>query len=263
MIIQKSHLIAPWIVTSFFLLGGSASLHADTAPAPKDRKAKITVFEETPVETDDTEGPGFKMEQRLRQLTRQSEEKLDEAIETLKELILAVPDDAPDKPEFYLALADAYWERSESFFEKAYNEELEAGIYNAMQAGKTAEADSLKAEQQSYLDQQQQSRIKTVEVYRTIIESFDSHEKLDEILYYLGLHETLIGQREDGFDTYKQLLKAHSRSPYVPSALVNMGEYFFESSEEYSSITKTIFFAPFSCNFFLTSFALSLTKGGT
>ena len=231
MITQSPHRITPWIVACFFLIAGVPLLNADTPPAPKDRKAKITVFEEAPKETDDTEGPGFKMEQRLRQLTRQSEEKLDEAIETLKELIQAVPDDAPDKPEFNLALADAYWERSESFFEKAYNEDLEAGIYNAMKAGNTAEADSLKAEQQSYLDQQKQWRVKTVEVYRTIVETFDSHEKLDEILYYLGLHETLVGERENGFDTYKQLLKAHSRSPYVPSALVNMGEFFFEDNE--------------------------------
>jgi tetratricopeptide (TPR) repeat protein len=205
------------------------------AGAPEDKAADVKTFEEDAKRQVDEASPKLKAEARIRRLSRQSEERLDESIETLKELIAAAPDDDPDKPDYFMNLADAYWEKSESFFERAYDESLESKIYTAEQGGNAAEANRLKAEQQGYLDQQQQWRSRTVETYKVVATKFPDAPKMDEVLYYLGLHQMLVGDAEGGYQTYVSLVKSRPQSQYVPDALVNIGEYYFNEKNDFET----------------------------
>jgi len=49
-----------------------------------------------------------------------ADEKLEEAVNTLKQLIDAHEDDDPQKPEYLSRLAELYWDKAENFFNKAY-----------------------------------------------------------------------------------------------------------------------------------------------
>ena len=109
--------------------------------------------EEEQPEEKPLDGPSLKAATRLKQLSARSDDMLDEAIMTLKELLTALPD-SEDKTDVYLNLADVYWEKSESFFEKAYGEDLEESIFQAEEAGHDDIATQLRAKQESYLTQQ-------------------------------------------------------------------------------------------------------------
>ncbi|GMV40876.1 MAG: hypothetical protein AMXMBFR64_25920 [Myxococcales bacterium] len=203
---------------------------AQPGPAATSPTPEITTFTDDRPKGDD-KSPQFRAEQRLKRLSRMSADKLDEQVDTLKELIAASPDDDPDKPDYYLNLADAYWEKSEQAFERAYDEQLEASVFEADKAGNAALATRLKAEQQGYLAEQQQWRERTVETYKIIEKKFPDSPKLDEVLYYLGLHLTLVGRDEEGYQHYVRLIQKRPNSTYIPDALVNIGEYFFNRNE--------------------------------
>lgn len=203
---------------------------AQPGPAAASPTPEITTYTDERPKTDD-KSPQFRAEQRLKRLSRMSAEKLDDSVDTLKELIAAAPDDDPDKPDYYLNLADAYWEKSEQAFERAYDEQLEASIFEADKAGNPALATQLKAEQQGYLAEQQQWRERTVDTYKIVEKKFPDSPKLDEVLYYLGLHLTLVGRDEDGYQHYVKLIQKRPNSTYIPDALVNIGEYFFNRNE--------------------------------
>ena len=203
---------------------------AQPTPGAANPTPEITTFTDDKPKKDEG-SPQYRAEQRLKRLNRMEAEKLDESIETLKELIAASPDDDPDKPDYYLNLADAYWEKSEQSFERAYDEELESGIFEAEKAGNEAKATQLKAQQQGYLADQQQWRERTVETYKIVEMKFQDSPKLDEVLYYLGLHLTLVGRDDEGYQHYVKLIQKRPNSTYIPDALVNIGEYFFNRNE--------------------------------
>ena len=228
---------APTSVRSFRLLGCMLAMGWILAmPAPseaiEERKSNITVFEDSAPETEESEGPSLKPEElRVRELSRQADEKLDEIIGDLKMLIAETDDSDPDKPNFYVNLADHYWEKAETFFQAAYAEPLENEIFAAEKAGNTAKTEQLLSRQKAFLDSQNQWRQRTVETYRTVVGRFPNHPRIDEVLFHLGLHQSLNGQREEGYQTFIQLLQNHQGSSYVPDALVKIGEYFFELNQ--------------------------------
>jgi len=200
--------------------------------AIEERKTVITVFKDSATDPEESEGPTLKAEElRFRELSRQADEKLDEIIGDLKLLIATTDDSDPDKPNFYVNLADHYWEKAETFFQAAYDESLENALFEAEKAGDKAKAEELLARQRALLDSQNQWRKRAIETYHTIVQRFPNHPRIDEVLFHLGLHQSLNGQLEEGYDTFIQLLQNHRGSPYVPDALVKIGEYFFEMNQ--------------------------------
>ena len=195
---------------------------------PSNPKSKITVFEAEEEKKEAPSGPGFTASgaTRLKELNARSDEMLDASIETLKELLAALPS-SEDKTDVYLNLADVYWEKSESMFAKAYAEEIEDGIFNAEEAKNEGLAEEFRAKQRYFLDQQDEWRYRTIQTYERILDDYPNSTKIDEVLYYLGLHHTKVGNAEDGYNVYIRLLRDRPGSPYIPDALVNIGEYFF------------------------------------
>ena len=127
--------------------------------AIEERKTVITVFKDSATDPEESEGPTLKAEElRFRELSRQADEKLDEIIGDLKLLIATTDDSDPDKPNFYVNLADHYWEKAETFFQAAYDESLENALFEAEKAGDKAKAEELLARQRALLDSQNQWR---------------------------------------------------------------------------------------------------------
>ena len=216
------------LVLFFSFLSGVAL--AKSEPGEKRQSPGITVFEDDEEDEKFSEGPTLQAETRLKRLSDRSGQMLDEAISTLKELLSALPK-SEDKTDVYLNLADVYWEKSESFFEKAYSNELEESIYIAEESDNAAESERLRNLQKNYLDTQVDWRRKTVQTYQRILDSYPDSVKADEVLYYLGLHQTKVGEAESGYQSYIRLLKDRPGSVYVPDALVNIGEYFFAAND--------------------------------
>ncbi|MBM4396758.1 MAG: hypothetical protein FJ087_13840 [Deltaproteobacteria bacterium] len=67
-----------------------------------------------------------------------ADEKLEEAVETLRQLIEATDDDDPSKPEYLTRLAELYWDKAENYFNKAYGDETFRKLRAAQDSGDDA-----------------------------------------------------------------------------------------------------------------------------
>ncbi|PKN55732.1 MAG: hypothetical protein CVU56_19965 [Deltaproteobacteria bacterium HGW-Deltaproteobacteria-14] len=153
------------------------------------------------------------------------------SIDDQKTIIQLTPRSDPKYPVQVIALADFYWDLAEWYGLQAYSEEIEKPLYEAEQRKDTAAIDKLKAKQKAVLDKKQGYQDKTIQVYKDVIRDFPSSKRLDEVRYFLAYNLTEMGRQVEGVDVYTELIGSHPGSPYVPDAIVNIGEYYFDMND--------------------------------
>ncbi|MBM4387492.1 MAG: hypothetical protein FJ088_07105, partial [Deltaproteobacteria bacterium] len=158
-----------------------------------------------------------------------AEEKLTAAIETIKTLIEST-NDSNDRAEFLTRLAEMYWDKSESFFNKAYGDEMFKAVTAAQDKGDEAEVKRLAEKQQEYLSLRLKWQEETVNVYKMVVDTYPQYKNVDSVLYYLGFTLTLMQKPDDGYQYFVRILRETPDSPYIPDALLNIGEYFFNKN---------------------------------
>ncbi len=180
--------------------------------------------------------PKFTIQTKSRDKTSKEKAEQTEAgilanIDNQKMIINLTPVDDPEYPKQLLALADFYWDLSDIFGRKSQTDELEQAIYDAEDKGETAKLAKLKAEQQGYLNEQAKNQELTVEKYREVIQRFPKSRDLDEVRYYLGYNLNQMGKAEEAVAAYSDLIREHPTSKYIPDALVNVGEHYFNLND--------------------------------
>jgi tetratricopeptide (TPR) repeat protein len=158
-----------------------------------------------------------------------SEKKLDEAISTLKQLIAETPDDDPAKPEYLSRLADLYWDKGEALFNRAYGNEMFQRIKAAQDAGDEKAVAELEAEQRALLQQMQYWQEQCVKVYKGIVDNYPEYPSLDAVLYYLGYTLVQINKPDEAYPYFARIIRESPTSSFVPEALLNIAEYFYNS----------------------------------
>ncbi len=207
-----------------------------------------------------TPGGALRLDAWTQYLEQQSEQKLDEAIETLKELIAVASDDDPDKPDYYMRLARLYWDKAATFVAKAEDEKLDRAILEAMDAGDEQRLAALKAQREAYRRQQRQWEHEAIEVLKLVASRFANSPKIDEVLFRLGVLLVRVGQEEEGYRSFVKLIQRRPDSPYVADALVNIGEYYFNRNDFSTALSfydKVVESYPQS-----TVYGFALYKGG-
>jgi len=160
-----------------------------------------------------------------------SEEKLQAAIESLYRIIDYAEEDDPEKPVYYARLANLYWEKAESYFMQAYSDEMDKEITQAEKSGDQDAVKAAGAKRDLLLESQKEWRRKAVKIFQEIEQKYPDYEKLDMVLFYLGNFSSQMGESEEGYNYYAKLVTRFADSKYLPDALVNMGEYFFQRDE--------------------------------
>lgn len=167
----------------------------------------------------------------------QTERSIRASIDNQKRILQLQDPDDPEYPEMVVELADYYWDLSRVYFRKAHTNELEQAIYDAEQNGNEAEAEELKQEQQSLIDEQERYQQQTIDTYRQVIRRHPDARNIDEIRYFLAYHLGAAGRAKEAVDAYKKLILKSPESEYVPDALVNIGEYYF-NNHDYENALK-------------------------
>lgn len=156
-----------------------------------------------------------------------SDDKLEASIATLNELIEETDDDDPSKPEYLARLGEVYWDKAENFFNKAQGNELMARLRAAIEANDSASIAAIEAEQKDLMEQREFWQLESVSAYRRVVDNFPEYPALDETLYYLGYALVQMGRQAEAFPYFARLVREAPNSQYVPDALLNIGEYYF------------------------------------
>ena len=158
-----------------------------------------------------------------------ADEKLEEAVQTLQQLIDSTDDDDPTKPEYLTRLAELYWDRAENYFNKAYGDEMFRKLKAAQDSGDDAAVIRVQEEQAELLKQRAKWQNEAVKVYMDVVNRFPDARNIDAVLYYLGFTLVQLDRAEEAYPYFTRIVRDIPTSPYAPDALLNVGEFYFNS----------------------------------
>lgn len=158
-----------------------------------------------------------------------ADEKLEELISTLNLMIDQADDDDEIKAEYLNRLAKVYWDKSENFFNKAYGDELFEQLRAAQLANDEAGVAAAEAQQAAYLQERQHWQEEAANVYMMIVDRFLDYPNLDSVLYYLGFALVQMDMQHKAFPYFTRIVRERSDSRFVPDALLNIAEYYFNN----------------------------------
>ncbi len=158
-----------------------------------------------------------------------ADEKLEDAVTALKQLIETTDDSDPDKPEYYTRLAELYWDKAENFFNKAYGNEMFQKLKTFQDLGDEAGIAKVQEEQAALLAQRLYWQQQTVSAYKDVVDRFPSYRNIDSVLYYLGFTLVQIDKQAESFPYFIRIVRDSPNSPYAPDALLNVGEFYFNN----------------------------------
>ena len=123
-------------------------------------------------------------------------------IQQLKALLELTPRDSPDRPHVLRRLAEVHAELA----------------WAAPKGARSARTSAIQYYEMLHSD------------HRTFCASPPS-TRCDEVLYYIGLENELLGDMDKARRSYLSLVRDHPQSPLVPYAYFAFGEYFFMESK--------------------------------
>ena len=177
--------------------------------------------------------PGFEREARRKEsdLADQTEQSILASIDNQKMIIDLEDPSSPKYAEMVVELADYYWNLAEVYFRKSQDDSLEQAIFDAEEAGETKTLERLRAKQDAHRAERRGYQEKTIKTYRDVITRFPRTPKIDEIRYYLGRHLAEMQEAEQAVEAFTQLILKHPSSEFVPDALVNIGDHYFDLNQ--------------------------------
>ncbi len=75
-----------------------------------------------------------------------------------------------------------------------------------------------------------------IRLYDDILRNYPQYQRADEVLYYLGSAYQEIKEPDKAVKHFIRLTKEYSNSEYIPSAHVQIGEYFFDRNNAYKAL---------------------------
>lgn len=163
-------------------------------------------------------------------------EALDNEIEAVKQLIeMSDPTDV-EVPDYYMRLADLYWEKSLWYENQLYSEALAAEREQAEKSGDAVVLQKAQAREAEYKTLMGQWREQTVDTYKMVAQQYPNHPNVDAVYYYLGIYLNALGRADEGRDYYIRVVTEFPKSRLFPDALYNIGESFFHGDDFESAL---------------------------
>lgn len=206
-----------------FTLLLSSNLWAGAPPDKSDQSGKSS-----------SSGPGLKGQTRTRDSrldARATEKSIKDSIKNQEQILELEDKNSAGYPKQSIALADFYWDLAEFYGNRINSEDIEKPLYEAEQKGDTKAVEKWKREQQRLTDLKRKYQDETIKRYRDVTKRFAKADNIDEIRYFLAYNLTEMGRGDEGIEEYTRIIGEHPTSPYVPDALVNIGDYYFELND--------------------------------
>ena len=160
-------------------------------------------------------------------------QKRQEAIAQLKEILSSQQLPPDTKAEMLMRLAELYFEQSKyeyntemTDYDKRYEEwfNLPDG-----QQKTTPEPKVITTRSTAFTK-------KAIENYRNILQNYPSYPRVDEALFFLAFMLNDVGEEKDALDMYNKLVKTYPDSGFVADAYNAIGEYYFNNNNAYKAL---------------------------
>jgi TolA-binding protein len=203
-----------WLTLSFLCAGAAAA-------APKKQEAAQEEERKAPASFRWTErSPTAMMDAR-------ADEKRDEAIVKLKELLKTLPE-GPVKADLLFRLSEMYWAKAK--FKRLVAMQTWDQALDAWHAG-GQQGSEPKLDDSSALAEGRANQDDALALYRTILKDYPKYGRKDEVLYNMGSSLYEAGDRQEGVRKYWELIKQYPESDYAADAWLELGEHFFNSNK--------------------------------
>lgn len=224
--------LGAWMLAGALLVTGlvvSPQVHAQEDEDKVETEVKAFKREKTERKKVEQAGPQFKARADVRELKLGQQQKRDEAIRLLSELIDATEDNDPEKPELLFQLSELLWQKSKYYEQQAFATQDE--MYGAEDRKDRAGAERLKRRMQDELAESKRQREEAVRIYVQIINNHPAFAQLDRVYFFLGNNLIEIGKRTQALTIYRELVQKYPDSPFMPQVLLQFGEYYFENDD--------------------------------
>jgi cellulose synthase operon protein C len=211
------HTIPSFALVIFSLVIGSVSI--DAADKVRDRikirkKTKIERPAAFSEETDD----GLTLER-----TEVLSQKRRAIIEDIKKFIRESRPGSPQAAELHLRLGSLYMEDYYANLSKAQLVyEKDEKLF-----------EQKKTKQKPVFDRTEalNSLNKARDIYKNLVRLYPKHERRDEMYYFLAISSMDQGNAQEGMNYLQNLVNSAPRSKYVPDALLQLGDFYFDSNQ--------------------------------
>lgn len=221
-----------WLIAVALVLGSVGFAQPSWAQEDKE-ETEVTAFtrkkEERKANPNTKTKPSYKAKIVEREFNLKAQQKRDETIRLLWDLVNSSDANDPDRPEYLFQLAEALWEKSKYFEQKAFKTQDE--MYAARDAKDRGTESRLKQRMQDELQESTQQRVKATEVYVMIINDHDNYSKIADVYYFLGSNLIEIGKRAQALRIFRKLLQEYPNTEYTPRALLHFGEFAFDNDD--------------------------------
>ncbi len=197
----------------------------------------VRTFKRAEAKAEATGGPaaGADVNPWLKTQSRELE-ALDNEIEAVRQLIeMSDPTDV-EVPDYYMRLADLYWEKSLWYENQLFSEALASERDQAERSGDAVALQKALARETEYKGLMGQWREQTVETYKSIAQQYPNQPNIDAVYYYLGIYLNALGRADEGRDYYIRVVTEFPKSRLFPDALYNIGESFFHGDDFESAL---------------------------
>jgi len=170
--------------------------------------------------------PGYKFKMELADDVRfkMADQKRDEAIEQLKQMIPGFDDASPEKPDLLFQLSEFYWEKHQYLYaqEEKRGEQAIQAWEKAGKRGPQPKADHAPSEQ---------LRAEAMRLYDQILARYPKYERTDEVLFSLAYNLHELGKQGEAVKRYQELIKRYPKSRFVPDTWVQLGDHAFDHND--------------------------------
>lgn len=170
--------------------------------------------------------PGYKFKMELADDVRfkMADQKRDEAIEQLKQMLPGFDDSSPEKPDLLFQLSEFYWEKHQYLYAQE-EKRGEAAIQAWEKAGKRGpqpKADHAPSEQ---------LRQEAMRLYDQVLAHYPKYERTDEVLFSLAYNLHELGKQGEAVKQYQELIKRYPKSRFVPDTWIQLGDHAFDHND--------------------------------
>lgn len=218
-----------WAAPGLAQKKGESELRGETRLEVSDkRKARKKKAEEEKKKVEERTGPArFVAPAEEVERSAMADQKRDEAIDKLKNIIRNPAVQGEQKGELLFQLAELWWEKSKSVYFKEmrkYDDDYQKWLQDTNRGIKRPEPKLNTRESELY-------RSEVMRLYEAILRDYPVYGRKDEVLFNYAYNLYDINKKDRAMEKYWELIKQFPTSRYVPDAYVQMGEHFFATNQ--------------------------------
>jgi|GEM_PF-2230766 len=194
------------------LLIACVLLHSPLYAQESKNKQLFAQEKESPPRNNNSISPVLMINEFRRGVEIQVASKRDEQIDYLSKIIKLNADES-ERPALYFRLGELYWEKAKWFY------------FRSEETSSQEEKSQLLLESKRYQEE-------ALALYERIVKNYPQYDRLDEVLYYLGVSLVDLNRETEAAQQYRLLIQRFPSSSFIPDAWLAIGEYFFNQNEQ-------------------------------